>query len=388
MKGEENSEKPNRGPGSRTLPVFYNPVMEFSRDLSVLVLNQYLKFKFQKGNYKIKILDGLAGSGVRGVRFANEILNCELGQFEVIINDYNPEAYKLIKKNIEINKLKNAIPKNEDINSLLVRNKFDYIDIDPFGTPIPFLDSSTRMLRNNGILAVTATDTATLFGKYPKTCLRRYDTSATRTHFSHELGVRILIGSCVRIGAKHNLGLFPLLVHATNHYYRLYLLGIRGREITNNAMNEIGYIIQIDSENRYKTVSRKEFLQNKNSNDGSVLKNENISKLKIAGPLWLGKLYKKDFVNELNIGLFKFGTSKQLSKILTQFCEEAEAPVGYYDATKLAKELKISSPPIPTIIQKLIESGSIATRTHFNPNAFKTDAKFETVCKIIKSLAK
>ena len=37
---------------------------------------------------------------------------------------------------------------------------FDYIDIDPFGSPNPFLAAAIGRITRNGIVAVTATDTA------------------------------------------------------------------------------------------------------------------------------------------------------------------------------------------------------------------------------------
>ena len=51
---------------------------------------------------------------------------------------------------------------------------FDYIEIDPFGSPTDFLESSIVRLSRRGILAVTATDTAPLCGTYPNTCKRKY----------------------------------------------------------------------------------------------------------------------------------------------------------------------------------------------------------------------
>jgi len=79
-----------KGPGSKHSLPFYNPSMELNRDLSVLLV-QWLANTYGK---KLEILDGLAASGIRGVRFAKEIS----GDFFVTINDWNEEAYKLIKK--------------------------------------------------------------------------------------------------------------------------------------------------------------------------------------------------------------------------------------------------------------------------------------------------
>lgn len=361
--------------------------MEFSRDLSILVVEQFLKENQTKSGAKIRLLDGLAGTGARGVRICHETkVNNE--SYDMTINDHNPLAHKLISNNIELNKITNAIALKNDLNSISGKNKFDYIDIDPFGSPVEFLDAGARMLRNHGILAVTATDTATLFGSYPKTCLRRYDAISFRTPFGHELGLRILIGSCVRIAAKYNLALYPLLVHATDYYYRLYHYGVKGRGKADECLGNLGYIQKIRNSNNFKIISRKNLFSKAISETSNLpdLRQNTKGDLKLAGPLWIGSLYDPELVNTLKIGNHKFGTKEQLKKMLSLWSEEAQAPPGFYDANLLASELKISTPPLSKIMASLIEHGHQASRTHFNPNAFKTDSNFEDVVEIFKNI--
>ncbi|HDQ16097.1 MAG TPA: tRNA (guanine(10)-N(2))-dimethyltransferase, partial [Bacteroidetes bacterium] len=145
-----------KGPGSKEGVPFYNPSMELNRDLSVLMGQCMLNGSKEK----LKFLDGLAASGIRGLRFANELE----GDFEVYINDWDLESYDLIKKNIERSEFENVKFSNSNLNTLLSENRFHYIDIDPFGSPVHFIDSAMRSILNNGIIACTATDTATLCG--------------------------------------------------------------------------------------------------------------------------------------------------------------------------------------------------------------------------------
>ena len=72
--------------------------------------------------------------------------------------------------------------------------------------------------------------------------------------------------------------------------------------------------------------------------------------------------------------------------MLALWIEEADAPPGFYDANLLASELKFSTPPIQKIIKALTSHGFQATRTHFNPNGFKTLAKFDDIAQILKSM--
>ena len=141
-------------------PVFYNPVMEFNRDLSVLAFKAYQRMV----NREISICEPLTSQGIRGIRYAAEIE----GVNRVLLSDINSHAYELAKHNIQHNNLQDKITlKHKDANCVLSCNaspkkRFDIIDIDPFGTPVPYLDAAFRALKNKGLIAATATDLAPL----------------------------------------------------------------------------------------------------------------------------------------------------------------------------------------------------------------------------------
>ena len=49
------------------------------------------------------------------------------------------------------------------------------VDIDPFGTPSPFIESAAISAKAGGMLCVTATDTSALCGTYKEPCIRKYN---------------------------------------------------------------------------------------------------------------------------------------------------------------------------------------------------------------------
>jgi len=96
-------------------PVFYNPVMEFNRDLSVLAFKAYQRMV----NREISICEPLTSQGIRGIRYAAEIE----GVNKVLLSDINWHAYELAKHNIQHNKLQNKITlKHRDANCVLSCN--------------------------------------------------------------------------------------------------------------------------------------------------------------------------------------------------------------------------------------------------------------------------
>ena len=188
---------------SKQLEIFYNPVMKFNRDISILLLNAL--------NKKMQIADPLAGSGIRSIRFIKELNKGIITS--IAINDSSTNAVRAIKKNVKLNKIKNKniVISNKDANEFLLSSKgFDYIDIDPFGSPNPFLDAAVKRLARDGILAVTATDTAPLAGTYPNACKRKYWAIPLRNHLMHEVGIRILIRKVQLIGIQYDKALIPI----------------------------------------------------------------------------------------------------------------------------------------------------------------------------------
>ena len=83
-------------------PVFYNPVQEFNRDISILSLNAYAKLRKAGGETEgLKVLEALAATGLRSIRFLKEVPDIS----KIIINDLDPKAIETAKKNLKYNNI-------------------------------------------------------------------------------------------------------------------------------------------------------------------------------------------------------------------------------------------------------------------------------------------
>jgi len=340
-----------KGPGIKDSEPFYNPAMELNRDLSVLV-SQWFVNRCKK---QVHIVDGLAASGIRGVRIAHEVT----GDFMVTINDWDDESFLLIKKNIAHNKVTNAIASKKNLNVLLSENRYQMIDIDPFGSPVYFVDSACRSITNNGILSCTATDTAALCGVYPLVCLRRYGAQPFHIYYMHEIGLRILLGFLAREMAKYDKGIQPLVSYSTDHFFRVYVQIRNGKQ---NADDSIKHVRLTDP----------------------IVPDEKNKNIRPIGPLWTGTLHNKNVVQELRTILFEkqINTKHTLWKLLQMFEDEADATPFYYAVEEIASELKRCAPPMKTICEQLQIRGYTAVRTHFSATGFKTNAPYTEIKRI------
>ena len=119
---------------------------------------------------------------------------------------------------------------------------FDVIDIDPFGTPSPFVDSAAYNLKRDSLLCLTATDTSCLSGTYKEPCIRKYNAKPYKSEYYHENGIRILIGFAALTLAKYQKHIEVKLSHSSEHYMRVYLKVIKGSKATDESLKNIGYI--------------------------------------------------------------------------------------------------------------------------------------------------
>jgi len=360
-------------------PVFYNPLMEMNRDIAVLALRVYQK----RTGKKLRICDPLAGCGVRGLRFAREVKQIH----SVILNDVNLEAVKMAQFNIEINELSSLVTvKNHDANIFLSKNashgkRYDMIDIDPYGSPTPFLDSAVRALKNGGLIALTATDMAVLCGVKDLVCTRKYFGKSLRTEYCHELAIRLLINALVFSAGRHNLGVNILFSHYTGHYVRVYAQIWCGKLKANASIKKLGYILHcFYCLNRKWNFNIPRLIEGKCDVCGR--------KMRVAGPLWLGKLLDGEFCIEMITELKREGnmrTGKKLSKLLHIIEKEVDTLPTYYVIDKVCKKMKTNVPAKQKVIEKILEEGYKAVSTHFNPIGIKTNATIRIVEKGIKN---
>ena len=361
-------------------PVFYNPTMELNRDFAVLALQVYQKLVERE----VQVCEPLTGCGLRGARFAVEIEGVQ----RVLLNDIKPKSANLASYNAELNNVEDKVVVfNEDANLFLSQNaaprkRLDYIDIDPFGTPVRYLDSALRALRNGGMLGLTATDMAPLCGVHPRACLRKYGGVPLRTEYCHELAVRLLTGCLTMMAAKHEIGIEVVFSHSIDHYVRAYAVLRYGAKVADKSVKQMGYILHCFSCFHREPVTGITSLQ------------KNVcptcgAKLSAAGPLWLGRIANKDFCSKM-IGEIEgrsLRNEKKILKTLSLVNDEAEAPITYYAVDKICDKLNLRVPPQKKVLNRLQEEGFQAVLTHFNSRGFRTEAPANTIREIITYLA-
>lgn len=363
-------------------PVFYNPDMVENRDIAVGVVD----YLINSLKTKFAVVDPLAATGVRGIRIALEVDKPD--SIEVFIGDISELPVKLMKLNVQLNKLENrVVVEKTDANEYLYRLKrlgvrLSYIDIDPFGSPVPFTLSAISCIMNDGVVAFTATDLAVLEGKYREKMLRRYGVVGVSTEVSKEIAVRVLLSYIARTAFTLDRYIDPLLSYTYKHYVRVYIRIRRGATKADNQIKSCLRSLMICPYCGYSYIE--------NGVDRQTI-SETVcpfcrSIMTKISPLWVCRTVDKEFIqsitNRLTVMPWIQRSTKTLLKRLQEYAEVDNITIRL---TLLARVLRVNTPPRDRVVQCLNELGHKAVKSYVYGDGIVTTAMIDDVIYCVKN---
>ncbi len=324
----------------------------------------------------------MTGCGVRAIRYALEAG----GIHSVIASDANPHAVELAERNVALNRAGHLVKvEQRDANAILsahgrLKDRFDVVDLDPFGSPAPFFDSASRAAAEGAMLGITATDLAPLCGARPKACYRRYLARPLRTEYCHELAARIVIGSLTSAAAKHEIGLKPLFVLSADHYLRTFVQLDHGASASDRSLGSLGYVRHCEKCLR-RTPTRR--LEGANLACPSCREN-----MRVAGPLWLDELFDPEFVSAMRTELHEMLSvdRNRLSRLFQLVSQEMRSPPFYYVLDRFCDRYGFGMPKLRAVVDALRERKFECSLTHFRRNGFRTNAGPEEIKEVLGTL--
>ncbi|MGA1793466.1 MAG: hypothetical protein ACMUHM_05905 [Thermoplasmatota archaeon] len=358
----------DKGPGSKG-GVFFNPAMVQNRDLSVVLVDLLSENGLLPGKEK-RVLDGLCGSGARAIRLSVETRLCSDG-VRIVGTDLDPASVDSAKVNAGLNEAEVHFLRS-DLNAHLIRERYSYLDIDPFGSPVPFLQNGICGTLNGGFLGVTATDTAALTGSVPRVSIRRYGAVLRMTHSYQEMACRTLMAYIARTAATFERGVEPVLFYSSDHFIRGYVRIHKGARKADRSLEHLNWIRVPDP-------------------GPPVLMPGGQGDL---GPVWTGPLEDPDILNGLRGKLFDeekweyLESRRNLQAMIDRSITEHGLPILGYDLNSLASHLGTSPPSMEKVFSELGSLGRITSRSRFSPTIFKTDASREEVHEIFLTRGK
>lgn len=381
--------------------VFYNPIQQFNRDLSIMAIKAYdeirhekiqaIKKKSKNKRTKLnglKILESLAASGLRSCRYGLEIP--EAGK--IVANDMLAEAVKSINKNVEYNKLTDKVVANQgDAIKFMgsTDEKFHIVDLDPYGTAAPFIDSAIQCLEDDGMLLVTCTDAGVLAGSgYPEKCFALYGgnnfgNAYVNGESNHEVGIRLILNLIASTAAKYKKTIEPMLSLSIDYYFRVFVkVKTSPINVKNHASetmltygcNGCGHKIVQPLGMKNNTKFQYPKLQGPISSNCQYCG----TSYNVAGPMYAGNLHNREFIDKvlkINESSDKeiYVTHERIKGMLTLASNELDDAPFFFNLNQLCSIFK--SPPI-SIEQYTKAVGNLGYKvslTHAKKNCVKTN---------------
>jgi len=355
--------------------VFYNPLMRLNRDTAVLAVSVL----GDRLGRPVDVCEPMCGCGVRGVRLA-----LEAGAGKVTMGDLNPSGVLISEDNARRNGVSDKVSvRFLDANLMLnlhssPMNRLDYVDIDPFGSPSEFLDSTVRATRDGGVIALTATDMAPLCGVSPTACLRKYGGRPLRTVYTHEVALRLLIGAAVRAAAIHEMGVKPVFGYYADHYIRVYLGLEHSAKPADVTLAEMGYIVHCPRCFNREAVKGPYLKASRNCPvcGGQML---------VGGPMWLGDFADESFTVEMLRRAVRIGGwEPRLIHLLETICGEIGLPPTYFHLDEFSSRAGKSSLNMDDVMGRLLTAGFRVARTHLDSRGIRTTASAQDLANVIK----
>lgn len=398
--------------------VFYNPVQEFNRDLSIAVLtifsrdrlNEMLeKDKSERDNRTrdalrdtelkasqqgITILEALSATGLRSIRYAKEVESVR----QIVANDISAKAVESIRRNVLHNGVENLVtPHHEDATLLMYqhrRDRFDVVDLDPYGCPSVYLDGAVQCVSDNGILLITATDMAVLAGNVPETCYYKYGAISIKSKSCHEIALRILLQCIASYAGRYGRYIVPLLSVSVDFYIRVFVKVFTSHDKCKENSSKIGMLYQCTG---CESIDLQPLVERRPTGNYKLPSAPVVDQLckhckhrrHMGGPIWLGPLHDQAFVSRLlyNLSNMELGTLKRMEGVLTVIHEELDVPL-YYALDRLMSIVKCHVPPMLVFRSALLNAGYEVSYSHASKVSIKTNGPNDVIWDIVREWEK
>ncbi|KAJ4993980.1 N2,N2-dimethylguanosine tRNA methyltransferase [Stagonosporopsis vannaccii] len=377
------------------------------------------------------ILDALSATGLRALRYAKEIPFAT----SITSNDMSKNAVESIKLNIKHNRLDGTIKPNTGnaiayMYSYCDKNGYDVIDLDPYGTAAPFIDSAIQAINDDGLLCVTCTDSAIFASHgYLEKTYSQYGGLPFKGEACHEGGVRLVLHAIASSAARYGMAIEPLLSLSIDYYLRVF---VRVRKAPSDVKLLAGKTMLVYSCEQGCGAWTTQFLaRNKvtKTKKGDPMYKHGFAagpsadehckhcgfKTHIVGPMYGGPLHNPGFVervlaqlNEVDRttyptmdrieGMLRtaleevtFGVkqkdeqSKQMLSPLIPKADPAEIDHHpfFFIPSSVARVLHCSAPPAAALRGALRHRGFRVTMSHCKPGSLKTDASWTDIWHIM-----
>ncbi|XP_048473886.1 tRNA (guanine(26)-N(2))-dimethyltransferase [Rhincodon typus] len=425
--------------------VFYNPVQEFNRDLTCAVMTEFARQQLlskgiqvripgeeerqqivvnlmenetagtaagsgdasvlkrtatigEKCEDGIRVLEGLAASGLRSIRFAKEVP----GIHSIVANDFSEKAVALMKRNVELNGVQHLVTASFADASMLMygsrrrQDRFDVIDLDPYGSPSQFIDAAVQAVSEGGLLCVTCTDMAVMAGNSGETCYSKYGAMSLKSKFCHEMALRIILHNLDLRANCYQRYIVPLLSVSVDFYIRVFVQVFTGQAKVKASASKQALIYHCVGCGTFHVQRMGKMISHGNNYKYTASSGPPVGaacehccqRHLLGGPIWAEQIHDQDFVERVLKSVEqnpkRFKTSDRILGILSMAKEELPDCPLYYTMDHLSSIIRCNTPSLLQMRSALLHAGYRVSLSHASQKAVKTDAPPSVIWDIMR----
>ncbi|KAI8818492.1 N2,N2-dimethylguanosine tRNA methyltransferase-domain-containing protein [Fimicolochytrium jonesii] len=348
---------------------------------------------------KFTILEALSATGLRSIRYAKSIPQIK----SIIANDLLEDAVAAITKNVKANGVEDiVIPNKGDATAVMYQaigagTKYDVIDLDPYGTAAPFLDTAVQAVSEGGLLCITCTDLAVLAGSQPDACWGKYGgMPVPNSPYCHEMALRILLHTIQSSAVRYKRYIEPLACFSIDFYVRVFVRVYTSAQMVKRAAGKTSMVFHCTGCKDFVTQPIGKSAENGDGRKVGPVVGPNVGshcehcgkRFHIGGPFYNGPLHNREFLLRMlkevqSAPDAKYGTKPRMLGMLTVASEELPLPF-YYEVSVLASVVRSTSPRLLDILSALLNMRYSVSLTHCSTNCFKTNAPGRAVWDVLR----
>ncbi|KAE8021832.1 hypothetical protein FH972_007687 [Carpinus fangiana] len=377
---------------------------EVSQDEPCSISKELVKAPEGKGRGEMRpprVLEALAASGLRSLRYAREIEG--IGQVVALDND--KVSVEACKRNIKFNgsvacsKVESHLT-DARVYMLMHPKEFDVVDLDPYGAPSVFLDSAVQSVADGGMLMCTATDMAVLCGSSGEVCYSKYGSYPLRGKYCHEMALRILLACIESHANRYKRYIVPVLSVKMNFYVRVFVRIYTSASAMKNTPLKLSYVYQCIGCDSFhlqhigRTVSKNNSVRYMPGFGPAVPQDctDCGKKFNMGGPIWSAPIHDQEWVTSILADVKsmkeKYPAYDRISAVLTTISEELPDVPLFLSLHNLCATLKCTSPSAVIFRSAVINAGYRISGTHVNPLGLKSDAPMDVIWDIMRCWVK
>lgn len=355
---------------------FFNPAARPSRDLGVLLARILARRR------PLRVLDLMAGCGLRSLRYGQEAQACSL-----LVNDADPDRLPLLKTNLAVQEgmalLRISTQSAQRLlASCLIRGeRFDLVDLDAFGSPNALLPLALEAVALEGVIYLASTDGRGPTGHDRTSALRRFGASVRCHPASWELALRLQLGVIARTAWCQGRGVQPLFSFSDGRTFRTAVRvrrhPVRGEEL---QLGLLAMCHRCGDQQVQPMGTLRQWESCLCSSPGWA----------VSGPLWIGPLQHCPTLEEMAMEASSIPTSlsREGGLLLARLQTDRGAPARCWPNALIARRLRSPQVPLKDLVGRLQAEGYGASASGVMAGQLRSDAPWGRILALAGELAR